>query len=87
MDDSRLTSTDVPNTTDSPSHTLCQQYLQHFLGSGEYREVEFQYADKCFAYFRTFQDGRYLTNSGLRSARLYRASCTFDKMKQTIKEL
>ena len=33
--------------------------LQHFLGSRQYRAVEFQYADQRVAYFRTFQNGGY----------------------------
>ena len=28
---------------------------EKYDGSDEYRKVEFQYADKCFAYFRPFK--------------------------------
>ena len=34
-------------------------HLQHFLGSRQYRAVEFRYADQRVAYFLTFQNGGY----------------------------
>ena len=33
--------------------------LQHFLGSRQYRAVEFRYAEQRVAYFRDFQNGGY----------------------------